>query len=124
MMSRARHADAMAPLGLRSKEHAALLTLQGEGPISQQALGRYLRIDPGSMVDLVDELERRRLVERRRNPADRRAYAIHLTPAGEEMLRQAEGVAREVEDDILRGLTPEERETLQGLLRRILADRC
>jgi DNA-binding MarR family transcriptional regulator len=121
-LSKLLHTAAMAPLGLRPREYAALLTLRGEGAVSQQALGRFLRVDPGSVVDLVDELEGRGLVERRRNPADRRAYEIHLTQAGAEALDGADEAAAQAEELILAGLSAEERETLRALLLRVLGD--
>ncbi|MGH3600448.1 MAG: MarR family winged helix-turn-helix transcriptional regulator [Pseudonocardiaceae bacterium] len=55
------------------------------------------------MVGLVDELEDRGLIERRRHPADRRAHAIHLTAAAHDLLRRAQRVADEHEAETARG---------------------
>jgi DNA-binding MarR family transcriptional regulator len=118
--AKALHTAAMAPLGLRPRHHGVLLVLRGEGAVSQQALGRFLDVDAGTIVDLVDELEERGLVERRRNPDDRRAYQIHLTEAGERLLDEADAAAGTVETQLLQRLSPVEQATLHGLLARAL----
>src|SRR4029453_6586738 len=56
--------EALAPLGLHIKEYAVLNVLQSTGAMSQQALGETLGVDRTTMVALMDELERRRLLER------------------------------------------------------------
>jgi MarR family transcriptional regulator, lower aerobic nicotinate degradation pathway regulator len=118
--AKALHTAAMAPLGLRPRHHGVLLVLRGEGAVSQQTLGRFLDVDAGTIVDLVDELEERELVERRRNPDDRRAYQIHLTEDGERLLDEAEAAAVAAETDLLQRLSPEEQATLHRLLMRAL----
>jgi hypothetical protein len=59
------------------------------------------------------------MVERRSSSEDRRVYALHLTRKGNEILEAVGKVAREHDDAICTALTPDERETLGGLLRRI-----
>ena len=73
------------------------------------------------MVGLIDDLESRGLVERRRHPADRRAYAIHLTPAAREVLATGERIADELEETMLGALSAEERATLVSTLTRLVA---
>jgi DNA-binding MarR family transcriptional regulator len=71
-------------------------------------------------VPLVDHLEERGLIERRRNPDDRRHHALYLTPAGGQFLRTKLGpVGAAHEDDICAALAAPEREQLHGLLARI-----
>ena len=72
----------LGPAGIRSKHAALLVVIDAEGPMSQRALGRRLRIDKSPMVGLVDDLEREGLAERRRGARDRRVQAIHLTRQG------------------------------------------
>ena len=74
---------------------------------------------PSRLVALLDELEERKLVERRDRPGDRRSYALHLTDAGREALQQLVRVAREHQEDVCAALSPSEREQLAGYLRRI-----
>ena len=59
----------------------AIVTVPGQ---SQQALARHLRTQPSRIVAFVDDLEGRELIERRRNPQDRRLHALYLTPKGQE----------------------------------------
>jgi DNA-binding MarR family transcriptional regulator len=75
------------------------------------------------MVFLTDELEKLGLVERRRNPADRRSHALYLTTAGTAMLDRVREVTRAHEDAITAGLSGPEREELTALLRRLARDR-
>ena len=116
-----RFAERLGPLGL-SPVHAGLLRAVGAEPgLSQQALSARLGLLPSRLVALVDELERDGLVERRRNPRDRRNYALHLTAAGEQRLRDIGRVAREHGDDFLGPLGERDRATLGRLLGRLAA---
>jgi DNA-binding MarR family transcriptional regulator len=71
------------------------------------------------MVAFVDSLERRGLLERRQNPADRRARALFLTDEGRELLGGAFQAAGEYERDLSQDLTGAEREQLLELLARV-----
>jgi DNA-binding MarR family transcriptional regulator len=77
---------------------------------------------PSRMVAFVDDLEERNLVERRRDPSDRRVHSLHLTAAGSKVMNQLASVGAAAEDALLRALEPAEREQLASLLRRIAAD--
>lgn len=89
---------------------------------SQQALARHLGTPPSRLVALVDGLDERGLLERRRNPDDRRLHALHLTDTGRDVLRRIGEIARAHDDDICRGLDEHERGTLAALLARVAAD--
>lgn len=110
----------LAQHGMEVKHFAILCSLRVEGPRSQGWLGEHLGIDRTTMVQLVDGLEAKGLVERQRNPADRRQYALTLTPAGASMWERARGDVEGSEDDILDGLSETERATLRGLLGRVV----
>jgi hypothetical protein len=71
------------------------------------------------VVALVDDLERRGLAERRRDPVDRRAYALYLTPPGRELLAELERAADEDEAELLTALDGSERSQLISLLQRV-----
>jgi DNA-binding MarR family transcriptional regulator len=90
---------------------------------SQQALAELLGTPATRLVALVDGLEERGLVERRRNPADRRLHAVHLTDAGTALLRDIGRIAREHDDAVLASLGAEERARLHELLSKLAADR-
>ena len=87
--------------------------------LSQQALSIALGVHRSAVVALVDDLERRGLAERRRDPLDRRAYTLYLTPSGREMLAELEGAADEDEAELLSALDASERSQLVSLLQRV-----
>src|SRR5580698_5594651 len=74
--------EILAPLGLEPREFALLRAVSTTEGQSQQAIGERLGIPSSRMVAFVDALEGRGLLERRHNPADRRARALYLTDEG------------------------------------------
>jgi DNA-binding MarR family transcriptional regulator len=86
---------------------------------SQQALSVALGIHRSAVVALVDDLEQRGLAERRRDPADRRAYTLYLTPAGRELLADLERAADAEDAELLTALGASERSQLISLLQRV-----
>jgi DNA-binding MarR family transcriptional regulator len=103
---------------------AGLLRAIAAGPgRSQQALAQQLGTPATRLVALVDGLEQRGLVERRRNPDDRRLYAVHLTEAGGRFMRDLGRVAREHDEALLSALDAGERAQLHALLSRVAASR-
>ncbi len=115
----ARFAERLAPLGLAPQHAGVLRLLASEQGSSQRALAERLGTLPSRLVALVDELESRGLVERRDDPADRRSWALHLTPAGRATLSDVGRVAREHGAALCAGLDEGERRQLGQLLRRI-----
>jgi DNA-binding MarR family transcriptional regulator len=77
-----------------------------------------LHLDPSNVVGLLNELEERGLVIRRRDPADRRRHIVELSAAGAGELARATSQLRQVEDELLQALSTEERVTLHDLLVR------
>jgi DNA-binding MarR family transcriptional regulator len=108
-----RFAERLALLDLHPRHLAA-----NEGQ-SQQALSRALGIHRSAVVALVDDLEQRGLAERRRDPDDRRAYTLYLTPQGRELLAELQRVAEEDEAELLTALNASERSQLISLLQRV-----
>jgi len=93
--------------------------LAERGDLSQRQLIELMDADKSTMVYLIDQLEKQGLAERRDNPEDRRAYAVHLTELGRRRLAEAGEIVRRVEDDMLAPLSASERRTLDALLLRI-----
>jgi DNA-binding MarR family transcriptional regulator len=113
--------DALATVDLEPRQFGVLNVVALSEGTSQQALAEPLGIPASRMVAIVDELENRKLVERRRNPDDRRAYALYLTPKGRRLLKDARRLAREYDTRFCAPLDPVEREHLLVLLRRLTA---
>jgi DNA-binding MarR family transcriptional regulator len=114
--------DRLKPLGLEQRQAGMLIRLAENDGRSQQAIAELMGINPTRMVFLTDELEKLGLVERRRNPADRRSHALYLTAAGTAMLARVGEVTRAHEAAITASLTGEERGQLAALLRRLARD--
>ena len=101
-------------------QHAGILRiLSMEAGITQQALARTMRIVASRLVVLVDEMERRGLIERRQNPEDRRSYALYVTENGRSMLEAVGRIAREHSKTLLAAISEDERRQLASLLQRI-----
>jgi DNA-binding MarR family transcriptional regulator len=115
-----RTAEALASIGLTPALFGVLNVLGARDGAIQQQLSSDMGIDPSTMVSLIDELESNGLAARRRHPKDRRAWEVTITPEGRQALERARGLALQVEDDVLGGLSGEERRRLLALLRRAL----
>ena len=119
-----RFGERVAALDLTPPQAGLLRAVAQEPGRSQQALAAQLGTPATRLVALVDGLEERGLLERRRNPDDRRLYAVHLTAAGGELLGDLGRVAREHDDAVLTALDPDERRTLAQLLGRAPQEHC
>jgi DNA-binding MarR family transcriptional regulator len=107
-------------LGQTLKELGVLSYLRDYREVSQQALTEGLCIDTNYCVMLLNDLESSGLVERRRDPADRRRHIVSMTEQGRKALHQAEAAQQTLEDEILGALDPEERSKLAHLLRKAI----
>jgi DNA-binding MarR family transcriptional regulator len=114
-----RFSERLAPLGLEPRQFGMLTRLAANEGRSQQAIGELMGLNPTRMVFLVDELEKQGLVERRRNPADRRSYELYLTGQGREKLREAERVSAAHGREIGVSLAGAQRRELAALLRQV-----
>jgi DNA-binding MarR family transcriptional regulator len=112
----------MKPVGIDPPHFLVLRFLAKLEGTSQQGMSEMLHIPPSRMVAVVDQLESRGLVERRPNPTDRRARALHLTSAGREMLGRALKAATDHEMSIGATLAPEERRQVIALLQKLAAE--
>lgn len=113
--------EILAPVGLLPREFALLRAVGAAEGQSQQATGERLGIPPSRMVAFVDGLEERGLLERRLNPDDRRARALHLTAEGRRLLGRAFELAAQHERDLCADLSEAEREQMLDLLDRVSA---
>jgi DNA-binding MarR family transcriptional regulator len=79
-----------------------------------------LAVSPATVVQIVDDLERRGLVSRERDPADRRAYRLHLRPEAAAVVERATALSVSVVDGRLGGRSGKDRRDLVRLLRLFL----
>jgi DNA-binding MarR family transcriptional regulator len=114
---------ALAPLGLRYRHLVALSYLRDHGPTPQQALVDGLRIDPSNLVGLLNALDDRGLVVRRRDPADRRRHIVELSAHGRKLLDEdVQRTLADVDDAVFGSLSPEDRATLGRILMQVTGD--
>lgn len=103
-------------LGMSLKAYLALTQVREQPRISQQAFCEAVHLDPNNCVLLLNALEAEGLVERRRDPLDRRRHVVILTPHGQQTLERADHALESVEDEVLGALSRDERDTLHRLL--------
>jgi DNA-binding MarR family transcriptional regulator len=119
MLAKERSFQAYEDAGFTPYQHAALAVLDEGSRETQGEIADVLGYDRGQLVGILDELEERALIERKRDPNDRRRHIVSLTPAGRRALARLRSLARKTEDDYLAPLSEEERETLHALLLRL-----
>jgi MarR family transcriptional regulator, lower aerobic nicotinate degradation pathway regulator len=102
--------------------HFAVLALLEEDPReTQAAIADALGYDRSHVVRLLDELEERDLVVRKRDPEDRRRHVVKMTPEGRKALAKLRSIVRRLEEEFLAPLDAGERAALQALLQRLAA---
>lgn len=111
----------LEPYGIDGRELAVLDFLGGPESPSQREVARRFGIDRTTMVALIDALERKGLVERRPDPADRRRNVVEPTASGRETLAGAIRAADEAERRFLAPLGPAEAERFKNALRALLS---
>lgn len=99
---------------------AILAALSDFGPLAQYELANRLDIQRSHLVGYVDLLEQRGLVQRERDPADRRRQNVALTSSGQATWRRLQPVAERSQAQLLDVLSDSERDTLLALLARVL----
>jgi DNA-binding MarR family transcriptional regulator len=117
-----RAADAAMTDGSLRPRHVIALTLLSErGPMTQHAVGAALSLDPSNVVGLLNELEERGLITRRRDPADRRRHIVEVSATGADELMRTYTQLGLVEDELFKTLTCDQRSTLHELLASAVA---
>jgi DNA-binding MarR family transcriptional regulator len=106
----------LTQLNISGREFAVLTLIESEGPASQQRLADRVGVDRTTMVALVDALEEKGLVNRLRDPSNRRAYLLQTTEAGRKRLRDTLKAVKKAEQEILAPLSSAESATLTRLL--------
>jgi DNA-binding MarR family transcriptional regulator len=110
--------EALSETGLDGRSYCVLATLAVDAPDSQHELAALMGIAPGVMVAELDQLEAVGLVQRNRDPKDRRRTRVTLTSDGEAALAAADAIADSVTSELLSGLSQAELAQLGELLSR------
>lgn len=117
------HREVMAvlePLRIEPRHYGTLTALDAMGPVSQAELARHLGVSGASMVQIVDDIEARGLVERRRPASDRRTQVVHLLPEAPAVLAGAAVLAAAKSEEMLGRLSSTQVKRLVLLLGRFV----
>jgi DNA-binding MarR family transcriptional regulator len=108
-------------IGMKLKQLVALDHLRANEGCLQQTLGQTLMLDPNNCVILLNDLDERGYVERRRDPTDRRRHLVEITPEGTRALDEAEAKLDSLEGEVFGNLDAAERAQLRELLSKAMA---
>ena len=111
---------AFASQRITFQQWVVLMHLRDGVATTTVGLCQELRHDSGAMTRLIDQLEERGFIGRRRQEADRRIVDLELTPAGRKMVDSLIPLAVDTLNGALTGITKAEVQQMQGLLRRII----
>lgn len=117
------YSQAFEPLGLNEGDYGVLAPLRRAGApfeLTPTELARQRMMTSGGMTAALDRLERKGLIERVPNPADRRGSLVRLTSAGHEVVDAAMAEHAHVEHQLLTNLSADEQARLTALLRKLL----
>lgn len=101
-------------------QFVVLNVLAARPGVDQRTLGEAASLDRSTVTDVVGRLVRRGLVERLRDPSDRRRNVLQLTPAGRAALDQVAPRTMAMNRVLLSPLALEEQEVLMKLMRRLV----
>jgi DNA-binding MarR family transcriptional regulator len=107
-------------LGMKLRQFWLLSFLADRESVGQHEVGEAFMLDANNVVLLLNEVEARGWVERRRDPEDRRRHVVFVTEEGREALARSEQARAAIEDDVLSLLDADERATLRSLLTKAL----
>ena len=111
-------------IGVSRAQWQVLFALSRNQGINQAGLADALDVETITVGRMVDRLEEAGLVERRADPADRRAWRLHLTERAHPILEELRAVGEIVMDEALAGISAAEQEVLGALLGRLRANLC
>ncbi len=106
-------------LGMTSPQARLLLILSHSEGENQAFYAERLEVEPISLARMLDRMEESGRVERRPDPADRRAWRVYLTNAGQEIIGQVNRCLNGLEDEMLLNLSEDQRQSLAVLLETI-----
>ena len=110
----------LAPLEISAAQYIIISVLAKRGVDSPVQLCNDLSYDAGAMTRMVDRLEAKGLINRRRCPDDRRCVKLELSEAGREALPKLRACSVRVLNRFLRGFSHQEARQLEGFMLRML----
>lgn len=109
----------IAETGLGLTDFAILEALLHKGPLTIKAIGEKVLLTSGSMTAAINRLKKNGLVRRVQDATDGRCFHVHLTEDGRKVIEQAYGLHRRNLEKVVEVLSPEERNELVRLLKKI-----
>jgi DNA-binding MarR family transcriptional regulator len=109
-------------IGVTRPQWQVLSLLARNEGINQGGLAELLEVEPITLGRMIDRLQEASLVERRADPADRRAWRLFLTARGAGLVDQLRPLASETFEDALDGVDPAQRAELMAALNRMLSN--
>jgi DNA-binding MarR family transcriptional regulator len=113
----------LAPLDISAAQYIVLSSVWSRDPESSTRICRDLSYDPGAMTRMVDRLEAKGLLQRKRCPDDRRLVNVELTEAGLAVMPKMRACSVRVLNRLLRGFSADEVHLLERLLARLVENR-
>jgi DNA-binding MarR family transcriptional regulator len=111
--------EAFEAAGESPYHYSVLAVLEESARETQATIADSLGYDRSWLVGLRDELEEGGLIERKRDPADRRRHLVSLNPAGKRKLAELRAISNRIEEEFLGGLDAKERKQLHELLLQV-----
>lgn len=107
-------------IGVTRPQWQVLSVLLRHEGIKQGGLAEFLEVEPITAGRMIDRMQDAGLVERRSDPADRRAWRLYLTSRGREIIDRLQPLAVETSNDALNGVSAEETADLLCTLDKML----
>ena len=114
--------ERLEPYGLTPFHWIVLCCLWEEDGLATCSIGEKLQQVGGTLTGVLDRMEERGLIRRERDDRDRRVWRIWLTDAGKELQTVLPPIALEIREQAMRGVSPEDRQRLSGLIDRAIAN--
>ncbi len=122
LLVKERTIEAYEAIGASPYHYSTLAVLEEGARDTHAKIADALGYDRSWLVGLLDELEEAGLIERKRDPEDRRRHLVSLNPAGKKRLAQLRAISQNVENELLASLDDEQRTQLHEILLQLAAD--